>query len=392
MPKYLTRTVITLSFVSLFMDIASEMLYPVMPFYLKSIGFTALSIGLLEGFAQLIIGFSIGYFGSLSDRLGKRMPFVRTGYFLGAISKHMMATFIYPWWIFLSRFIDRLGKGVRTGARDALLSTEAHDEHRGKVFGFHRAMDTLGAAIGPALALIYLIYHPGDYRRMFFIAFIPGIIAIVITFMVREKRIVSSSTKPSAYNFFAFLSYWNVSSTSYKRVLTGLLAFALFNSSDAFLFLAAKAGGMQDNYIIGAYIFYNLVFAAVSFPAGSLADRVGMMKAFITGLILFAIVYAGMSSVHQNAWLFTWFFVYGAYAAFTDGISSAWISKHCNRDERGTAIGFYKSFSSICLMMASAIAGYLWIQFSPQIALMFSAIGALLVVLYFLVLSDDVKN
>ena len=184
MAKYLTRTVITLSFVSLFMDIASEMLYPVMPFYLKSIGFTALSIGLLEGFAQVIIGFSTGYFGSLSDRIGKRMPFVRMGYFFGAISKPMMATFIVPWWIFFSRFIDRLGKGLRTGARDALLSTEAKDEYKGKVFGFHRAMDTVGAAIGPAIALLYLIYHPVDYRHMFFIAFIPGVISIVITFLV----------------------------------------------------------------------------------------------------------------------------------------------------------------------------------------------------------------
>ena len=136
MSKYLTKTVLVLSFVSLFADIASEMLYPVMPFYLKSIGFTALAIGLLEGFAQLIIGMSTGYFGNLSDRIGKRMPFVRAGYFLASISKPMMAIYIYPWWIFFARFIDRFGKGLRTGARDAVLSMEAQDETKERCLVF----------------------------------------------------------------------------------------------------------------------------------------------------------------------------------------------------------------------------------------------------------------
>ncbi len=385
MSKYLTRTVITLSFVSLFADIASEMLYPVMPFYLKSIGFTALAIGLLEGFAQVIIGFSTGYFGQLSDRIGKRMPFVRTGYFLAAIAKPMMTVLIYPWWIFFVRFIDRLGKGLRTGARDAVLSMEADDSDKGKVFGFHRGMDTLGAAIGPACALVYLIYHPGDYRNLFLIAFGPGLISVAITFLVREKKTIAAKAKTASANFFSFMGYWKDSSPAYKRILTGLLCFALFNSSDAFLFLAAKAGGMQDNYIIGAYIFYNIVFAATAFPAGSLADKFGMKKAFIVGLILFAMVYAGMSVVHENVWLYIWFFIYGVYAAFTDGVSSAWISKHCSKEERGTAIGFYKGMSSICLLFASAIAGLLWMHFSPHVALMFSVVGALVVVFYFLV-------
>ena len=149
---------------------------------------------------------------------------------------------------------------------------------------------------------------------------------------------------------------------------------------------------MQDNYIIGAYIFYNIVFAATSFPAGSLADKFGMKKAFIVGLILFAVVYAGMSMVHENFWLFLWFFIYGVYAAFTDGVSSAWISKHCSKEERGTAIGFYKSMSSICLLVASAIAGLLWMQFSPHIALVYSAGGALLVTFYFLVAAGEARQ
>jgi MFS family permease len=387
--KYLTRTVIALSFVSLFADIASEMLYPVMPFYLKSIGFTALAIGLLEGFAQFVVGFSSGYFGKLSDKIGKRMPFVTAGYFLAAIGKPMMTLSVYPPWIFFSRFIDRLGKGVRTGARDAVLSMEAQDSDKGKVFGFHRGMDSLGAAIGPALALVYLIYHPGNYRNLFLIAFAPGLISAAITFLVREKKVIVAKAKSSSANFFSFLGYWKTASPAYKQITAGLLCFALFNSSDAFLFLAAKSGGMKDNYIIGAYIFYNVVFAAMSFPAGALADKFGMKKAFITGLILFAAVYAGMSAVHENFWLFLWFFIYGIYAAFTDGVSSAWISKNCSKEERGTALGFYKSMSSICLLMASTITGLIWMRFSPHIALLYSTTGAVAVAFYFLLTAKE---
>ena len=132
-------------------------------------------------------------------------------------------------------------------------------------------MDTLGAAIGPSLALLYLIYHPGEYRNLFFIAFGPGLVSVAITFLVREKK-VAAKAKSASTNFFSFFGYWKKSSTAYKQIVIGLLAFAIFNSSDAFLFLAAKSAGMQDHYIIGAYIFYNLVFAATSFPAGSLAD------------------------------------------------------------------------------------------------------------------------
>ena len=154
--NFITKTIILVSFVSLFTDIASEMLYPVMPVFLKSIGFSVLLIGVLEGVAEATAGLSKGYFGNLSDNLGRRVSFIQWGYLLSAISKPMMALFTFPIWIFSARTIDRLGKGIRNSARDALLSDESKPETKGKVFGFHRGMDTLGAAIGPILALIYL--------------------------------------------------------------------------------------------------------------------------------------------------------------------------------------------------------------------------------------------
>jgi MFS family permease len=154
--KIITRNVLVLSAVSLFTDVASEMLYPIVPIYLKTIGFSIVLIGILEGFAEAIAGLSKGYFGNLSDRTGTRLPFIQIGYLFSAISKPMMALFTYPIWVFFVRTIDRLGKGVRTGARDALLSDEATADTKGRVFGFHRSMDTFGAVLGPLLALMYI--------------------------------------------------------------------------------------------------------------------------------------------------------------------------------------------------------------------------------------------
>ena len=145
--KSITRTIWILSLVSLFTDTASEMLYPIMPFYLRSIGFSVVLIGVLEGVAEATAGLSKGYFGKLSDSSGRRVPFVQVGYALSAISKPMMAILILPLWVFAARTIDRIGKGVRTGARDAILSDEATPHTKGKVFGFHRSMDTLGGVL-----------------------------------------------------------------------------------------------------------------------------------------------------------------------------------------------------------------------------------------------------
>ena len=180
--KYISKTVWILSVVSLLTDVASEMLYPIMPIYLKSIGFSIVLIGILEGVAEATAGISKSYFGKLSDNSGKRVPFVKIGYALSAISKPMMAVFVFPLWVFFARTIDRFGKGIRTGARDAIISQEATPATKARVFGFHRSMDTIGAVLGPLSALIFLNYYPGNYKTLFCIAFFPGLIAIFLTF------------------------------------------------------------------------------------------------------------------------------------------------------------------------------------------------------------------
>jgi MFS family permease len=381
--KYITRTVWILSLVSLLTDTASEMLYPIMPIYLKSIGFSIVLIGFLEGFAEAIAGLSKGYFGKKSDNLGKRLPFVQIGYGLSAISKPMMALFVFPLWIFFARTIDRIGKGVRTGARDAILSDETTAENKGKIFGFHRSMDTLGAVIGPVLALIYLYYYPTDYKTLFLIAFFPGVLAVIATLLIKEKQREVSTDKQKT-SFFSFLKYWKESPILYRKLVTGLLLFALFNSSDVFLLLKLKQSGISDTMIIGVYIFYNLIYALFAYPVGIIADKIGMKKMFVIGLVIFSIVYFGMA-INTNLYLyFALFFLYGVYASATEGISKAWISNISAKKDTATAIGTFTAFQSICTMLASSIAGLIWYNFSANATFIITGIGTIGIIVYFL--------
>jgi len=369
--------------VSLLTDTASEMLYPILPIYLKSIGFSVVLIGILEGVAEATAGISKGYFGKLSDTSGKRVPFVQIGYAFSAVSKPMMAVFIYPLWIFFARTFDRFGKGIRTGARDAILSDEATPKTKGSVFGFHRSMDTFGAVLGPSLALVYLYYFPQDYKTLFFVSFIPGLLAVFASFYLKDKKATEPKTKVS-YHFFSFLKYWSVSPVEYRKVVIGLLVFALFNSSDVFLLLKAKQSGLDDTMVVGVYIFYNLIYALFAFPIGIIADRVGLKTIFIIGLSLFATVYFGMSVNTNLYFFFGLFFLYGIYASATEGISKAWISNIIDKKDIATAIGTYSGFQSICTMLASSLTGLIWFQFGATTAFITTAIVTLGVMLYFL--------
>jgi MFS family permease len=389
--KYITRTVWILSLVSMFTDTASEMLYPIMPIYLKTIGFSIVLIGILEGVAEATAGLSKGYFGKLSDTSGKRVPFVQIGYAFSTISKPMMAVFIYPLWIFFVRTIDRFGKGIRTGARDAILSDEATPKTKGKVFGFHRSMDTLGAVIGPTLALLYLYYYPQDYKTLFFIAFIPGLFAVFASFYLKEHKANDLQPKRST-PFFSFLKYWRVSPKEYRKLVIGLLVFTLFNSSDVFLLLKAKQSGLHDTMVIGIYIFYNLIYALFAFPIGIIADSIGLKTVFISGLVLFAAVYFGMS-VNTNLYLFfALFFLYGVYASATEGISKAWISNITGGKDTATAIGTYSGLQSICTMLASTLTGLIWFQFSAATAFVTTATVSLFIIVYFLTIAKPIAS
>lgn len=361
------------------------MLYPILPLYLKSIGFSIVLIGILEGVAEATIGLSKGYFGRRSDSIGKRVPFVQFGYTLSVIAKPLMILFVHPLWVFLTRTMDRLGKGIRTGARDALLSDEATPQTKGRVFGFHRGMDTLGAVFGPAIALMYLYFHPGAYKTLFLISIFPGIIVILISLLLREKK-KDKIGRPGSGSFLSFISYWKESPKMFRQVVIGLLVLALVNSSDVFLLLRLKDVGLTDTYIIGVYIFYNLIYAILALPMGILADKMGLKKTFLLGLGLFVITYFGMSFKTDICIYLLLFACYGAFYAATEGIAKAWISNIAAKEDTATAIGFYSGFQSIALLLASSLTGLIWYSFGPAYAFMITAVVAVGVMVYFILL------
>lgn len=400
--RIITRTIFILSLVSLLADIASEMLYPIIPVYLKEIGFSVLLIGILEGVVNFTAGISKGYFGKRSDESGLRLPFVKLGYLLSNISKPLLALFSSVVWVFFVRTLDRLGKGIRTAARDALLSQEATPQTKARVFGFHRSMDTAGAAIGPVLALVFLFLYPGEYKTLFYLAFIPGVLAILLIFVLKEKKQPVTTLRDGS--FFSYFRYWKAATPAFRKVVPGLLLFALFNSSDVFLLLITKetignntvtfAGTTfnADSITIAAYVFYNLVYALASYPMGVLADKLSYKKIILLGFSLFAIVYGGFAFNPSVPAIFILFSVYGIYSASTEGVIKAWITNLAQKENTATAIGFYTSCESICTLMASIIAGALWNLAGSASTFIVTAAIALLVCIYFLLKIKDNNN
>lgn len=388
--RIFTKTIIILSLVSLFTDISSEMLYPVLPLFLKEIGFSVLAIGILEGLADAIAGFGKGYFGNLSDSINKRNVFVRSGYLLSCLAKPLMGLFPTAGVVFSARTLDRFGKGIRTSPRDALLIDESEPQHRGKVFGFHRAMDTLGAVLGPLLTIYLLHRIPGDYRHLFLLAFIPGIIAFSFTLLLPSERL-SPDEKPNThlFHFLKFFSFWKQSNPAYRSLVLGFIFFALFNSSDLFLLLRAKEIGMSDLTIIGAYVLYNIVYAAMSYPMGNLADRIGLKTIYISGLLLFSVIYIvfGLGIPPLGVWILLG--VYGLFAASNESITKAWLSLYLPPDKKGTGMGLFHTLSTLSFTIASPLTGLLWQFAGVRTAFFVISLSALITAGYFSFLSID---
>ncbi len=398
MKNWLTKTVIVLSAVSLLNDIAGELLYPVLPLYMASIGYGAIWIGILEGLAEAIAGLTKGWFGEWSDRRGMRLPFVRFGYLLSAISKPLLALFASAPWAMLMRSSDRLGKGIRTGARDAMLADIGGPETRGKIFGFHRALDTSGAVIGPSLALAWLFFHKGEsYKSLFLYALIPGLLCVLLLFLIKEKRSQAKvkGLPPSPLSSF---SYWKNSNPAYRKLVAGIVAFTLFNSSDMFLLLMVKFiflkgitfGTFQvnsDMLVVGCYIFYNLIYSAFSYPAGFFSDKFGPKRMLLIGYFCFALAYGGMA-IASAGYFSNLFFVlgcfviYGIYSACTEGISKAWVSVLCKKEEKGIALGFFAGMMSISTLIASVMAGLIWTFTSPLFVFLLASLMAVVTIFY----------
>ncbi len=374
MKSKITKQVFLLGMVSLFTDIASEMLYPVTPIFLTAVlGSSMAVVGVIEGIAEVTAGLLKGYFGNLSDKVGKRSIFVVLGYGISALSKPLPGIFQNIPIVLTSRVSDRVGKGIRTAPRDALLASYS-DGNSGAVFGFHRAMDTLGAAIGPVIALILLYYFPNNFQLIFLVAFVPSVIAVAFTLLVKDKP--GSSKAKSKKNY---LEFWKSAPKEYKKILLLITTFSLVNSSDVFLILKSKDISQSSSLAIFGYVFYNLIYAAASYPLGGLSDKLGKQKVFSFGLIIFSAVYFGFALVPNINFIWVLFALYGIYAASTEGVSKAWISDLIPNEQRGSAIGLLTMLSSFAIMFGSFLTGVLWDKFGSEIPFIISAIISLII-------------
>ena len=372
--SYITRTIWILSLVSLFTDTASEMLYPIMPIYLRSIGFSMVLIGILEGVAEATAGLSKGYFGKLSDQLGRRAPFVRLGYSLSAISKPLLAFFINVWWVFFARTIDRLGKGIRTGARDALLSDESNPQNKAKVFGFHRSMDHTGAIIGPVLATVFLYFLPDRYRLLFALTAIPGAIAVAMLFLVREDDDGEDRASRSRPDDRLLPGRRGEAVTTHAAPLPGrlyallavILIFSLGNSADAFLLLRLSDALGAATYVPLLWSAHHVVKAGLSTWGGGLSDRVGRKQVIVAGWIVYAVVYLGFAWSASTVAFIAWFLIYGVYFALTEGAEKALVADLTPVSRQGTAFGLYYAALGAGALVASVMFGYIYDHFGAS--------------------------
>ncbi|PIU29003.1 MAG: MFS transporter [Candidatus Hydromicrobium americanum] len=381
------KNVFALGWVSFFNDLASEMVYPIVPIFLTSfLGVPVAIVGVIEGIAESTASILKVFSGWLSDRFQKRKPFVISGYCLSTLSKIILGL-SYSWpLVLVARFFDRFGKGIRTSARDSLITESCSESIRGKSFGFHRALDTLGAVFGPLAAILFLAIFNNNIRLIFYIAFIPGLIGIILLLIfVREK-------KKNALCFSDLKLKWRDVNPSFKIFLLISIIFSIGNSSDAFLILRAQNLGLAIKVTIFAYVLFNLTYALFSIPAGVIVDKIGAKKVLIMGLVLFSLVYFFLGLINSSLFIWLLFPVYGIYMALTEGVGKAYISLLVPQEKSGTAFGIYQTSIGICSFFSSLIAGVMWNYINVRVPFYFGSITALISAILFIILGSKVKT
>jgi len=382
----ISKNVFVLGLVSFFNDVASEMIYPLVPIFLTSVlGAPVAIVGLIEGIAESTASVLKVVSGWLSDKWRKRKPFVVAGYSFSAISKILLSlAFSWPF-VLIARFVDRFGKGTRTSARDALITESSENSIRGRSFGFHRSLDTLGAVVGPLIALLAIHFLDNKFRLIFFLAFIPAFIGILLLlFFVKEKKKEANSSPAFHFN-------WRNLDHSFKIFLLISFIFALGNSSDAFLILRAQNLGLSLILVVLAYVLFNFTYAIFSIPAGIISDKIGPKKVLLGGFLLFSAVYLFFGLAHSSLFLWFLFPVYGIYMALTEGVGKAYISNLVLREKSGTAFGVYQTAIGLCTFFASLIAGLLWTYIDVSAPFIFGSIIAVISAFLFVVLEKKVK-
>jgi MFS family permease len=368
--------------ISFFADLSSELLYPVTPVFLATVLQASMtSIGLIEGCAELTASFLKGWAGQISDRSGKRRPFVWGGYLISTISKGLIGLASAWPGVLLARSLDRVGKGLRTAPRDALIAESVPKEQLGFAFGVHRGMDTLGAVFGPLLAIFLLQAFGTEKIRMFyFISLIPGILAVILAFKLPEFSNGAKAKDQAPKGRLRDLP------RSYFVFIFGWALFSFTNSSDAFLLLRTQGNGNSLVQTVSMYCVFNLVYAVSSPFLGKIADRMGKLLTLKISLGIFALVYFGFG-VGLSSWIL--FPVYGLYMGMSEGVGKALIAERVpegkSHELGATAQGFFGMVTGFSSLFASFIAGALWDHLGPGAPFFYGGFGALFALFVFLV-------
>ncbi|HEX9008272.1 MAG TPA: MFS transporter [Patescibacteria group bacterium] len=371
--------------VSFLNDVSTEMINPVLPIFITTVlGAPASVVGLIEGIADATSNFLMALTGIASDKIKKRKPFVISGYGLSTISK-IIYSMSYSWpMVLVGRVTNRAGKGVRTTARDALIVEATEKEDRGKSFGLHRMMDNAGAIFGPMLSIGVLGLLNNNYRLMFFWAFIPSALAMLLLVFLKERKKNPGEDEDIHFD-------WKKTNSSFRIFLFISLIFALASSSYAFLILRAQNLGMSVSLTILAYILFNLSTSLTALPAGLLADKIGPKKIIFSGYLLFALVYFAFGVAKSDWVVWVLFPAYGVYLGMTEGIGKAYISRLIPHEVAASGFGIYQTLLGFTTFFSSFIAGLIWTKFGPSYPFFLSSILALIAALLFLILSKKIN-
>jgi MFS family permease len=359
--RQIPTTIWVLGFVSMLMDMSSEMIHSLLPVFLVSVlGASALTVGVIEGVAEAVALISKVFSGALSDYLGRRKALVVIGYSLATATKPLFALASSAGMVFTARFVDRVGKGIRGAPRDALIADLTPVDSRGAAFGLRQSLDTVGALLGPLLAIGLMLLWSDDYRAVFWVAMIPGLFAISLLFIgVREpqREAAEKPVNPIHWRELQRLgrAYWWV-------VAIGA-AFALARFSEAFLILRAQQGGLAAAWIPAVLVTMNIVYALTAYPAGSLSDRVGPARLLVPGLVV--LIAADLVLAHAANWgtVLVGVALWGLHMGLTQGLLAKLVADTAPVDLRGTAFGFFNLLSGLALLVSSVLAGLLWDSF-----------------------------
>jgi MFS family permease len=364
------RNIFFIGLISFFTDISTEMVYPLIPLYLVSIGGTHALVGIVEGIAESLASLLKVYSGYLTDRFQKKKTIAFLGYSTGIFYK-LALIFASSWLGILgARVLDRVGKGIRTAPRDVLVSESVDKENMGKAFGLHKSLDMLGSAIGILITYFIIRSFAGDYdyKKLFALSMIPAALGLCMFFFVKQKSVPQPAKKREPF-------WKNVSKVDnqLKLYLLVVFIFTLGNSSNAFLILKAKSAGFSDIDVILLYFIYNIVASILSMPFGKLSDKIGRKNLLVPGYIAFALCYLGFAFASSSVSMTAVFVLYGIYTAMITGVERAFVAEVSPQELKGTMLGLHSTVAGIALLPASVIAGLLWNSFGATVPFIFGA-------------------